>query len=91
MQEALKLFVAFRWASTHRLTIESDSSNVVYWIRNPHGIPWTMKKIMGHIVNLTDQLLGWEIGFIPREGNVLADALAKSEVSRHHDLVVLYD
>ena len=29
VQEVLKLFVASRWASTHRLTIESDSSNVV--------------------------------------------------------------
>ena len=49
-----------------------------------------MKKIMGHIKNFKEQLLGWEIVFIPREGNDLADALAKSGVSRHHDLVVFY-
>ena len=50
-----------------------------------------MKKFMGQIVNFKEQLLGWEIVFIPREGNALADALAKSGVSRRHDLEVLYE
>ena len=32
VQEALKLFVATRWASTHRLIVESDFSNVINWV-----------------------------------------------------------
>ena len=54
VQEALKLFVATRWASIHRLIVESDSCNVVNLVRNPHDIPWTMKKFMGHIENFKE-------------------------------------
>ena len=91
VREALRIFVSSRWVLTHRLIIESDSSNVVNWVCNSHDIPWIMKRFMGHLENFKEQLLGWEIVFILREGNDLANALAKSRVSRHHDLVVLYE
>ena len=91
VQKALKLFVATHWASTHKLIVESNSSNMVNWVCNPHDIPWIMKKFIGQIENFKEQLLGWEIVFIPSEGNDLIDVLAKSGVSRHHDLVVLYE
>ena len=90
VREALKVFVASRWASSHRLVIESDSSNVVKWTLNPSGAPWFMKRHMTLIENYKQQLLSCEFVFIPREGNDMADALAKSGVFRQHDLVVLY-
>ena len=46
---------------------------------------------MAHIEILKDQMVGWDIVHIPREGNELADALAKSGVSRQFDLKVLYE
>ena len=91
VQEALKIFASTRWASTHKLIVESDSSNVVKWVLNPHDTPWSLKRIMAHIENFKKQLVGWEIVFIPRDGNVMADALAKSGVSRLYNLVVLYE
>ena len=73
-----------------RLVIESDSSNVVNWSLNPGGAPWLMKRHMAHIENYKQQMLSCDFIFIPREGNDMADALAKSSVLGQHDLVVLY-
>ena len=87
VREALKLFVV----SSHRLVIESDSNNVMNWMLNPFGAPWSTKGHMAHIENFKQQLLRCDFIFILREGNDLVDALAKSEVSKQHDLVVLYD
>ena len=58
VRKALKLFVITRWASTHKLIVENDSSNVVNWVRNPHNIPWIMKKFMCHIENFKDVRVG---------------------------------
>ena len=45
VREALRIFVAFKRVSSHRVIIESDSSNVVKWVFYPQSTPWTMKKI----------------------------------------------
>ena len=91
VRKALKVFASTRWASSHRLVIESDSSNVVKWMHNPNDAPWSMKRHMTHIEIYKNQLLSCDYVFIPREGNDMADVLAKSGVSRLHDLVVIYD
>ena len=74
-----------------QIGIESDSSNVVSWMLNPSGSPWVMKKFMAQMEYYKQQVLSCEFVFIPREGNDVADALAKSGVSRQHDLVILYE
>ena len=50
-----------------------------------------MKRFMGQMEYYKQQVLSCEFVFIPREGNDVADALAKSGVSRQHDLVILYE
>ena len=90
VREALKMFTTSRWAISHRLVIESDSSNVVNWMRDPSGAPWAMKRFMAQMEYFKQQLLSCDFASIPREGNNLADALAKSGVSRQHDLIILY-
>ena len=90
VREALKMFTASQWAPSHRLVIESDSSNVVNRMRNPNGAPWAMKRFMAQMEYFKQQLLSCDFASIPREGNNLADALAKSGVSRQHDLIILY-
>ncbi|XWS75276.1 hypothetical protein CRYUN_Cryun01aG0072400 [Craigia yunnanensis] len=35
--EILQIFVTSKWATSYRLIIESDSSNVVKWVLNPQG------------------------------------------------------
>ncbi|XWS53423.1 hypothetical protein CRYUN_Cryun10bG0000600 [Craigia yunnanensis] len=77
--------------TTHRLIIESNSCNVVKWVLNPHGTPWATKKYMAHIEVYKAQLLGWEICHISREGNDIADALAKSGILRQDELFLVYE
>ena len=91
VREALKVFVASRWASSHKLIIESVSSNVVNWMLNPSESPWVMKRFVAQMEYLKQQLLGCDFVFTPREGNNMADALAKSGVARQNDLVVSYE
>ena len=89
--KALMVFVATRLASSHRLVIESDSRNVVNCMLNPSGSPWVMKRLMAQMEYYKQQLLSCDIVFILREGNNMADAMAKFGVSRQHDLVVFYE
>ena len=91
VREALRLFVTTRWAYSHKLIIESDSNNVVKWMNNPSETPWRMKRHLAHIESYKQQLLSCDIIYIPREGNEMADVLAKSGVSRQHDLVAFFE
>ena len=58
---------------------------------NPSEAPWRMKRHMGHIVTLKQQLLSYEFVYISRETNEMIDVLAKSGMTRQHDLVALFD
>ncbi|XVE67532.1 hypothetical protein DITRI_Ditri08aG0168500 [Diplodiscus trichospermus] len=72
------------------LIVESDSSNVVKWLREPLTAPWKMRSIILQIENLKNMLIGWSVQHILREGNSLADSLAKTEVHRVTQLLVIY-
>ena len=61
VKEALKLYVASRWASFHRLIIKNNSSNIVNWVLNPSKVPWFMKRHMAHIEIFKQQLLGCDV------------------------------
>ena len=39
VREALSIFASSRWVLTHRLIIESDSSNAVSWTNNSQKVP----------------------------------------------------
>ena len=56
VREAMCIFVSSKWINSHRLIIESDSSNVVRWILNPNSIPWKLKIFNSHIEALKLQL-----------------------------------
>ena len=90
VREAFIVFAASKWAKTHSLLIESDSSNVVNWIKCPQSAPWRMKKYISHIESLKLQLSSWHIDHIPREMNDVADSLAKSGVNRLISLFLVY-
>ena len=90
IREALRIFAASKWVSSHRIIIESDSSNAVKWVLHPQGAPWTMKNQISHIETLKGLVIGWDIVHTPRECNEIADALAKSGVTRTSDLLVSY-
>ena len=91
VREALRIFAASKWVFSHKLIIESDSSNAVKWVRHPQGAPWAMKNYISHIETLKGLLIGWDIVHTLREGNEIPDALTKSGVTRTCDLMVSYD
>ena len=53
--------------------------------------PWALKKIMSQIVAYKAMLIEWDIFHILREGNDIADGLAKSGVYRQSELLVFYE
>ena len=91
VREAMCIFVSLKWIHSHRMIIESDSSNVVRRILNPNSMPWKLKIFMSHIKALKLQLGSWQKVQIPRECNDVADALAKSDVFHRNILMVKYD
>ena len=86
----MHIFLHSRWMRSHKLIIESDSSNTVKWIHNPQTVPWRMKKYISHIEVLKSQLKEWDTVYIPRDSNEMADALAKAGVFRRNELLVFY-
>ena len=54
-------------------------------------MPWSVKRIISHIVVLKVQLKECEVLHILREGNDMADGLAKAGVSKSNNLLVYYD
>ncbi|XVE84079.1 hypothetical protein DITRI_Ditri16bG0140400 [Diplodiscus trichospermus] len=90
IKEALSLFLASQWAQTTTLIVESDSSNVVKWLRESLTAPWRMRSNIHQIENLKNMLIGWSVQHILREGDSLADSLAKTGVHRVTQLLVIY-
>ncbi|XVF41632.1 hypothetical protein PTKIN_Ptkin01aG0295200 [Pterospermum kingtungense] len=39
IKEAFRLFLVYKWATTYRLTTESDSYNVAKWVSDPDKAP----------------------------------------------------
>ena len=90
VREAMHIFLSSSWMNSHKLIIESDSSNVVKWIHDPQSVPGKMKKYISHIEALKTQLKEWGLVHISRENNEMADFLAKAAVFRDNDLLVFY-
>ncbi|XVE48614.1 hypothetical protein DITRI_Ditri01bG0015500 [Diplodiscus trichospermus] len=89
--EAFLLFVEYEWVNSHKIIIESESSNVVQWISSPSSAPWTVRNLIAHIENLKNQLNGWSIVHIFKEANEEADSLAKAGAHITDELVNFYN
>ncbi|XVE55553.1 hypothetical protein DITRI_Ditri03aG0168300 [Diplodiscus trichospermus] len=89
-REAVISFSRSAWVRTHKLILETDSLNVVKWLSKPDSTPWRMRRYVVLITNLTNSFLGWSIQHVYREGNSVADSLAKSGIHRSQDLFVTF-
>ncbi|KAL4379373.1 hypothetical protein GQ457_02G040790 [Hibiscus cannabinus] len=76
LKKALTLFANSSWANSTPLVVESDCSNVVYWIRQPASTPFTFKDLVFDCLCCAKNVR-WVIELVPREKNNLADRLAK--------------
>ncbi|XVF88973.1 hypothetical protein PTKIN_Ptkin19aG0094400 [Pterospermum kingtungense] len=87
IREALIQFVTSRWAQDFSLTIESDSAPAVAWISKPDEAPWRLRNFICHILNIKSKIRHLKVVHILREGNNLADSLAKQGVHRAVDFI----
>ncbi|XVF85206.1 hypothetical protein PTKIN_Ptkin17bG0099400 [Pterospermum kingtungense] len=87
IRETFILFAATQWSWSHKLFIESDSTNVVKWVNSPSSIHWAMQRFINHIECLKNRIISWKVAHVSREVNHVADALAKEVAHKRGDLI----
>ncbi|XVF79011.1 hypothetical protein PTKIN_Ptkin14bG0184900 [Pterospermum kingtungense] len=87
VREAIILFLSSKWVEDCSVITESDSKNVISWMKKTCSVPWRMRPVFNHIQNLLVKLKSWDIVHVLRECNMVADSLAKEGVHRKEDLV----
>ncbi|EOY10280.1 Uncharacterized protein TCM_025650 [Theobroma cacao] len=90
IKEVFLIFAASRWVTTHGLIIESDSTTAIKWIKDPASAPWRLRNHVLHLLSLASKVNQWDIQHILRSGNSIADSLAKAEVERVDDLLIVH-
>ncbi|KAL4311451.1 hypothetical protein GQ457_01G029990 [Hibiscus cannabinus] len=80
IKEACSLFVISMWAKKYKLIIETDSKLAVDWM-NPHLCPTVFKPLVLSCLDICKNI-EWRVKHVPREGNHLADKLAKKGIGR---------
>ncbi|EOY19828.1 Uncharacterized protein TCM_045188 [Theobroma cacao] len=89
-REAIKIFLALRWVRSHTLMVESNSSNVVSWIRNPKRAQWKHKRDLMILEGIKRRIGECSVRKINREANDIVDELAKSGM-REEELLFICD
>ncbi|KAL4284643.1 hypothetical protein GQ457_16G015060 [Hibiscus cannabinus] len=87
IRDACYLYDKLVWSKTKRLILESDSKLVVKWITKQNLCPEVFKPLIVSCLTACNGLK-WCIQFVNREGNRMADSLAKQGISRTKDLYV---
>ncbi|XVF37020.1 hypothetical protein REPUB_Repub19eG0109500 [Reevesia pubescens] len=85
--EVFTIFVSSKWCSFGGLIMESDNSNSVNWNNNADSMPWHLKRYSYLLDSLKVALSNWKVVHVWREGNSVADGLAKAGVSRMFSLL----
>ncbi|XVF39103.1 hypothetical protein PTKIN_Ptkin01aG0008500 [Pterospermum kingtungense] len=91
IRESFLTFLASPWVHKYKLCVESDSMNAVLWVANPSKVPWRLRCIRNHLENLKAKVAGFEVVYVGREANQVADMLAKEGVGRNIDLLWVND
>ncbi|XVF62977.1 hypothetical protein PTKIN_Ptkin09bG0051900 [Pterospermum kingtungense] len=69
IKEAFVLFAESQWARSHKLIVESDSSNAVSWSNHSTNAPWAMRQYINQIECLKGNIRGWEVAHVRRACN----------------------
>ncbi|KAK9006273.1 hypothetical protein V6N11_035317 [Hibiscus sabdariffa] len=81
IKEAISIFISSRWSKDYHLIVESDSNNVVNWIKRSHYAPTSFKYLVQSCLEECKEL-SWEINCVDRNINFVADRLAKAGINR---------
>ncbi|KAJ6976508.1 hypothetical protein NC653_028599 [Populus alba x Populus x berolinensis] len=85
--KALELAASREELCGKRFIIESDSANVVNWMRDKPKRPWKFHDIFMRAARFMAVLKLVHYAHVLREGNHMADSLEKQGVNRGSDLV----
>ncbi|KAK8594160.1 hypothetical protein V6N13_125969 [Hibiscus sabdariffa] len=87
IKEALRLYNSLKGSHSYTVVIESDNQSVVGWLQHPHLAPVNIREeTIGCINECKD--LDCRFQFVSREGNTVADGLAKKGIRRVQPLVM---
>ncbi|XVF77633.1 hypothetical protein PTKIN_Ptkin14bG0062000 [Pterospermum kingtungense] len=89
--EAFKLFISSLWVSTHKLLLESDSTNAVMWISNPSSAPWRFRWLINNIENIKRLIPNWSVNDTLQEANVVVDILANAGINRVDGFILVQE
>ncbi|XP_039004218.1 uncharacterized protein LOC120131256 [Hibiscus syriacus] len=81
---ALSLFLETGWGYSFRLSFESDSQEVLKWVENISSRPWRWWDCFEEIDKIRSQYTEVRFEYVPREGNGMADQLAKQGMQRQN-------
>ncbi|EOY13284.1 Uncharacterized protein TCM_031809 [Theobroma cacao] len=87
LSKGFQVMATSKWANSHRVVFESDSSNLVSWVRSTHNIPWKHRRIIMKIEGLKVKLSMWNITKVPLYLYEMAVSLAKTGIRRQGDLM----
>ncbi|GMJ09324.1 hypothetical protein HRI_004601600 [Hibiscus trionum] len=79
IKKGVDIFLESRWATKHRLVIESDCKNVIEWIKGEATRPQAFASLVSDIC-LKIERFGMVLRLIPRAVNLTADSLAKAGI-----------
>ncbi|KAK8492611.1 hypothetical protein V6N11_030833 [Hibiscus sabdariffa] len=82
IKEAMAIYAKAKWSEKWHLIVESDSNNVVFWIRNPCCAPFPFKRLVQDCIEI-GKYLSWEVAAVDRNQNTDADLLAKAGINRN--------
>ncbi|KAE8701102.1 hypothetical protein F3Y22_tig00110548pilonHSYRG00227 [Hibiscus syriacus] len=86
IKEALKIYFDLNLTKLPHLEVESDSNNVVCWIRKPNSTLVLYKDLVDSCI-IEGSKFSWNIILIDREQNNDVDKLAKAGFSQNVDLL----
>ncbi|KAK6267042.1 hypothetical protein QUC31_017879 [Theobroma cacao] len=87
VHEAFHLFLLHVSVKSLNSWIKSDSFDAILWWNHPEEAPWKYGQLLIGMERMQERTLSWKINHSWREGNEVADRLAKEGVSRQTDFI----
>ena len=72
------------------ITIESNSTNVISWMHNPHNRPWMHQELFSIVQRLTRFFGLITFAHVYRESSNMADCMAKQGVRKSSDFIAWF-